>query len=77
MSNVVVALAVDASMLLTIGGICCDAEARTNFGERGSFTWMYGGEIGRMKLAIEAAGEVERLRFVGEVEDEFAADESC
>jgi hypothetical protein len=28
-----------------------------------------------MKFAIEAAGDVERLRFTGDVEEEFGGDE--
>ena len=51
-------------------------EARANFGDKGSFTWMHGGEIGRMKLAIEAAGDVERLRFIGDIDGEFGAETS-
>ena len=51
-------------------------DVRENFGDRGSFTCIHGGDIGRIKFAMEAAGDVERLRLMGEVEDEFAADES-
>jgi hypothetical protein len=50
-------------------------DARENFGDKGSLTWMQGGEIGRMKFGMEAAGDVERLKLTGDVEGELAADE--
>jgi hypothetical protein len=102
MRSVVVALAVDASILFAIDGITLVGDicvgivvnggercrvviefnvivvddTRENFGDRGSLTCMYGGDIGRMKFAIDAAGDVERLRLIGDVDDELAADES-
>jgi len=49
-----------------------DDDARENFGDNGSLTRIHGGDIGRIKFGIEPTGDVERLKLIGDVEDESA-----
>ncbi len=51
-------------------------DAREIFGDNGSFTWIQGGDIGRIIFAIDVAGDIERLKTIGDVDEESAVDES-